>query len=149
MKNFRFYLFLLCFAFSGLASYSQLDVKAEFVKKIDKQISRIDSMARISRYRNSISNRKVFISGWVVENGLYFKQRVKNFSGGLRKEKIKIYDYSYNNKKLILYAVKINGKYHYVKYYETGRDKDYGIIKLSKEIFIDSRLYKKTVYKLK
>lgn len=45
-----------------------------------------------------------------------------------------------------MYLVKINDKIHFLEYYDTERDSKNKIVKRSKEILIDNRIYQKIFY---
>ena len=140
----KFFTILVLPAISGIHLYGQAEGRALFLDKIKYEIKQMDSAAVIYNYRRSINNRKIFIEGGIAKRDISFRCRIKYFKGGLKKEKMKYYNFQTYNGFNFMYVVKINDKFHFIKYYTSGKDKKYNFVKLSKEILIDERLYQKT-----
>jgi hypothetical protein len=147
MEKFGSLFISLGFSVMVLTSYSQESQQIRiFLEKVEKDLREVDSTARIQTYRRSISNRKVITKGWLGKDNKSFKQKIKYSRNGLKKEKLKIYLETQYNSIVVMYLIKINDKIHFLKYYDTVRDNKYDIVKRSKEILIDNRLYQKTYY---
>ena len=74
-----------------------------------------------------------------------FKKSTKYYKSGLKKETLKVVIYTPFKKYIILKIVKINDKYSFIKFNETGRNKSFDIINNTKEILIDNS-YRKVYF---
>lgn len=147
MINFRFNIIFILISLFSMPLYAQNERKIDaFLEKLGQDLKEIDSTARLIDYRKSISNRKIYIEGQMGKKGKQFIQRIKYYRNGLKKEKLKIYQGSISGLVLVTYIVKINDKIHFIKHYETERDKYSIIRKTSKEVLIDNKLYQKTFF---
>lgn len=147
MKYFRFEIVIIFFSLVSMTSYSQNDRKVDaFLTKLGQELKEIDSTARILDYRKSISNRKIIVAGLMGKNGKQFKRKIKYYRNGMKKEKLKIYQGSFSGQILVTYIIKINDNVHFIKHYETSKDKHNTIFKQSKEVLIDNKIYQKTIF---
>lgn len=144
MKNFKFCIVLI-FTLICLTSYSQSEGKInEFLEKIEEELKIIDSTTNIVEYRKSISNRNIFVKGIVWKEDKIFKQRIKYYKNGMKKETLKLYKGIISGV-LVTNIIKINDKIHFVKHYETFKNKNNRTVKLSKELLIDQKIYQKYI----
>lgn len=131
---------------SSLMTYSQNDSKINaFIEKINQELKGVDSTARLVEYKESISKRKISINGWIGKKYTSYKQSIKYYRGGMKKDILKIYIVNASEKFVAITIIRINDKIHLIEFYNTARDKFNNPIKLSKEVLIDNKVYQKTI----
>ena len=147
MKKFRTISFLLgfCIIFST-SDAQERDIIRFFLDKVENNLREVDSTTRIINYRKSLSDYKIITKGSLGKDNKSFKHVIKYDERGFKKEKLKIYQSTRDKKILVMYLVKINDKIHFLEYYDTERDSKNKIVKRSKEILIDNRIYQKIFY---
>lgn len=142
MTNYRSYILLLSLNLIFLFSYSQgVDTKDDLIKKVESVIKEIDSTSGRFEYKKRLSNRKLVINGWIGKTNKSFRQEIKYYKSGLKKEETKFYSNEPAGKILIMYAIRINDNFHYIEYYEDVKENN-NILK--KEVLIDNRFYQNT-----
>jgi len=145
MKTIRSFFFLLCFSLIAITSFSQNDsINSTFVKKYETLLRELDSSARGLRYKKSITNRRIIMNGGIGETNKSYKQKIKYYKSGAKKEELTIYSFSNGKKIVVLHVLKFNEKIYLVEYFEPLLEKEKGYEKTVKEVLIDGRLYRKT-----
>jgi hypothetical protein len=118
MKQIQRLLILLLFAIITQSVFSQ--EKSELINcknKIDSYLKTVSYDGEVETYRK-IGSRKIIIKGSFQNGGMKFRQKIKIYKSGLKKETVKIYK-SFGHKFLIADIVLINEKPFFAKYYET------------------------------
>lgn len=146
MKKHKFYLFLLFINLITLTSYSQgSDSIKDFFVKI-KKIEDKESNVYKMRYRNYLSARKEKIITTLDSGKIISTHKIKYYKSGTKKEVIKYFRISSQNKVVILKVVKINNNKAYIKYCESvlnGKDE---LNVIAEEVLIDNKYYQKLHY---
>lgn len=120
------------------------DVIQSLITKVDKEYTSIIQESKKSGLEKFPSNRKFSIEGKNDSLKCFFKQKIKYYKSGLRKERIKLFRRSSLGKVyLVCYIVKINDEIKYVKYYNYKEDERKYIKALTREILIDGKYYSK------
>ncbi len=146
MKKHKFYLFLLFINLIALTSYSQdsNSIKDLFVKV--KKIEDKDSDVFKMRYRNYLSRRKEKIITTLDSGKIISTHKIKYYKSGAKKEVIKYFKISSQDKVVILKVVKINNNETYIKYCETILNHKDELKVVSEEVLIDNKYYQKLLY---
>ncbi len=122
------------------------DVIQSLITKVDKEYTSIIQESKKSGLEKFASNRKFSIEGKNDSLKCFFKQKIKYFKSGLRKERTKLYRISsLGHAYLVCYMVKINDEVKYIKYYNYKEDERKYIKALTREILIDGKYYSKVV----
>jgi len=147
MKITRLLFIALIFNLIYIPSYSQEEKTVQdFLLKVEKELSQFDSTTIIKHTKINFVNRKIRINGQNNLTKISFKQWIKQFKSGLKKEVIKIYKINPNGNDFLIYKiVKLNDSFYYVKHYETFLDDRIQVI-LYEELFYDNKCYQKTTY---
>ena len=121
----------------------------DFLLKVEKELSHFDSTTIIKYTKINFANRKIHIYGQNNLAKISFKQRIKQFKSGLKKEVIKIYKINPNGSDFLIYKiVKLNNSIYYVRHFETILGD--GIqVRQYEELFYDNKCYQKTTYNSK
>ena len=123
-------------------TFAQTDKKIEdFVAGIDSYLTELGNKTSKLYTNSSMNNRKIKISGKFDNDTKIFKQTIKYYKGGLKKEIIEIDFLAERKAKPILRIVLLNDKYYSIEKI-TYSDDNY-TKKTSKETLIDSKIYKK------
>ena len=148
MKKLNIYIFALSFILFSFNAKSQEVTKIQkFLKKVEINLQKLDSSSMITICKQRANNRNIFTEGTILKEEKSFKQCIKYYRGGLKKEKIVIYSQSPFRKKLpIISLVKFNDKMHFIQYNEIAKNDKNEMVTVSSEILIDSKYYKNTTY---
>jgi hypothetical protein len=90
-----------------------------FTNKVESYIGKIAQESEIDRYR-AVCNR-ISLKGNIDNNGKVFRQTIKMYKSGMKKEHTKIYGKSLGIKFLIAEIVRIDNKIFFAKIYETKK----------------------------
>lgn len=146
MKKHKFYLFLLLINLIALTSYSQdsNSIKDLFVKvkKVEDKEVNVYKM----RYKNYLSTRKEKIITTLDSGKIISTHKIKYYKSGAKKDVIKYFRISSQDKVVVLKIVKINDNKTYIKYCETVLNHKDELKVVSEEVLIDNKYYQKLLY---
>lgn len=134
----------LCFSVKAQES---TDLISNFTSKVDKEYYSILKASQKSIIRKAISNRKYFVEGRSDSLKCSFKQKIRFYKNGLRKEVVKLYRTSNSgNDLLVCQMVKLNDVVKYVVYYEYIHVTGKGTRTVRKETLVDGKIYQRKDY---
>ncbi|NOU19767.1 MAG: hypothetical protein HOO91_19590 [Bacteroidales bacterium] len=146
MKKHKFYLFLLFINLIVLTSYSQgSDSIKDFFVKVKKIEDKELNVYKMS-YKNYLSNRKEKIISTLDSGKIISKHKIKYYKSGAKKEVIKYFRISSQDKVVILKIVKINDNKTFIKYCESILNHKDELKVVAEEILIDNKYYQKLLY---
>ncbi|HOG73169.1 MAG: hypothetical protein KBB29_08650 [Bacteroidales bacterium] len=108
------------------------------IKKIEDRESDISKM----KSRRGVSDRKYLIKSIIDSGEIISKHKIRYYRSGIKKERIKYYKKSKNEKILVLDIIKINELKTYIKYCETDLNYKKEMIVVKEEVLIDNRYYR-------
>lgn len=123
---------------------SQID---DFVAKVDNSVLELSKNASDIYESKGIWNRKIKLHGKFDNKRDIFKQRIKFFKSGTKKEIIKIKQLGSKKAHLLLKIILINDEYFFIKKISYSSDNKFDMI--TKEVLIDGKIYIKTDYNKK
>lgn len=132
-------LFLFVFIqYSFSQSNDQINDLFLKIKKIEDSESYISKM----KCRRGLSDRKYLIKSIIDSGEIVSKHIIRYYRSGIKKERIRYYKQSNNEKILVLDIVKINDLKTYIKYCDTGLNYKKELIIVKEELLIDNRYYR-------
>lgn len=134
--------FLLCFNI-GLKAQNEKIIE-KFVNKVDNYLADMSKNTSDIFITKKINNRKIKISGKFDNNKNTFKQKIKYFKGGTKKEIIKIKYIGSIKYYTLLTVVLINDKYFYIQ--KISYSPDNLVKKITEEKLINGTIYQKTEF---
>lgn len=119
----------------------------DFVAKVDNSVFERSKNVSDIYESKGIWNRKIKLHGKFDNKREIFKQKIKYFKSGTKKEIIKVKQLGPYKAHLVLKIILINDEYFFIKNITYSSDNKFEII--TKEILIDGRIYIKTDYNKK
>lgn len=128
-----------------------IEINAQTDKTIKDFVSSIDStLVALSEKTSEMDilqrNRKMRMRGRFENGTRIFKQKIKHYKGGTKKEKIKVRYLAPHKAVTVLKILLINDAYYYIK--KQTYSSDHRMV-VKEEEFVDGKIYRKIEYNYK
>jgi hypothetical protein len=140
MKTTSTVIFILIFIFSIQSLFSQniSDIQ-KFSEKMNSYLESISKEGQVRSYK-IMCIRKIVVKGTIENDNKIFKQEIKIYKSGLKREETHIYGKAMGMKFLIADIIRINETLFYAKYYETKMIKKKNV-RMSEESIVNQKIY--------
>lgn len=139
-----FLIIMMCFTLNVKLTAQPGKQISDFIDKTDNYLETISENTTDINIAKGISGRKVKVKGNFDNDTKSFKQTIKYFKNGNKKETITVKYYGTAKSYFLLRVVLFNDEYFYIKSITYSMENK--IKKVADEELIDGKIYQKAVY---